>query len=81
MIQPRRTELAGGLRRILKGTSIIKELKGLMAYFDDEDVRRVAGPQLDQQFTISVAFDAREPWNLDYSVKRGHIEDLRKTLK
>lgn len=81
MIQPRRTEKGGGVRIYTAGAPITHNLSGMVAYFDDEDIRRVAGPQLDQQFKISVAFGGQAPWNLDYPVKGGHLKDLHKALK
>ncbi len=81
MIQPRRTESGGGVRMYTAGAPITHDLSGMLAYFDDEDIHQVAGPQLDQQFKITVAFGGQAPWNLDYPVKGGHLKDLCKPLK
>ncbi len=81
VIQPRRTESGGGVRMYTTGAPITHDLSGMLAYFDDEDIHQVAGPQLDQQFKITVAFGGQAPWNLDYPVKGGHLKDLRKPLK
>ncbi len=52
---------------------------GKLAYFESEDFEKVAGPNLDQEFHVSVGY-RQAAWT-QYVVTRKHLEELRAPLQ